>query len=243
MIDFDITYDELSDITKVYGIGSVNKNVDLSPLLTKWYASLKTNPDYSVYGDDLYIAELWQCWRQYSRRHLLNIQKKTNLSTGSIVDDNSHARTIVDLGCGVGLTTALLRMIFPDSDIIGTNIDGAKQTLVAKHFAKQYDFDIVTDINKLPQTDLVFASEYFEHIIEPITHLNLLCSIMKPSKLLIANAFGTTAIGHFDQYDTITGKLYAKDTSKLFNKNLKNMGFTKVKTKLWNSRPSYWSKV
>ena len=243
MIDYTITYEELIDITKHYGLGSVDKKSDLTPLLNRWYGSLPHSPDYGVYSDDLYIVELWQCWREYSRKHLLNIQKSSNTPTGSIVDNNKDIKTIVDLGCGVGLTTVLLKKMFPQCDVIGTNIAGTKQTDIAKHLAKRYGFTINTDINTLPKTDLVFASEYFEHIIDPIDHLKTLDDIMKPEKLLIANAFGTTAIGHFIYYNTPLGVLDAKTTSRLFNQTVQKLGFTNIKTKLWNSRPKYWSRV
>jgi hypothetical protein len=50
----------------------------LDEILDRWYASLKhDSPDYTVYAEDEYIAELWACWKVYSKTHLINIQKGT----------------------------------------------------------------------------------------------------------------------------------------------------------------------
>ena len=39
-----------------------------------------------------------------------------------------------------------------------------------------------------------------------------------------------------DKDKTFTGR----EISKLFNSTLKENGYTKIQTKLWNQRPNYW---
>jgi hypothetical protein len=88
----------------------------MEKLLKRWYDSLLIGtPDYSVYGEPEYIAELWVCWKIYSRSHLLNIQKPASLITESIANRHRNDGVIVDLGCGFALTTTALCQIFPNA--------------------------------------------------------------------------------------------------------------------------------
>jgi hypothetical protein len=220
----------------------------LDNLLEKWNSSLNSkNPDYSVYGEDVYIAELWACWKVYSKIHLSNIQKSKSLITRSITDNHKNDKCIVDLGCGFAYTTATIKQIFPNADVFGTNLDNTLQMSVAKTMAKDYNFTMLSDSSELnSEADLVFASEYFEHFERPIDHLDYIVDKINPKAMLIANAFGPVAIGHFKVYEVKTNELFgyewidAKSTGKLFNKRMRELGYKKVITKLWNNRPAYW---
>ena len=215
----------------------------LHALFDQWYQSLPHQPDYTVYGQDEYIAELWACWKVYSRAHLLNIQKPQSLFTHSIVDDNRDAGVVIDLGCGFAYTTAALAQIFPGASVWGTNLDNTLQMSVAKTMADDYGFMVCPDVSEIGRNaDLVFASEYFEHFEQPLEHLDYIIDTLKPGAMLIANAFGPRAIGHFDHY-VVDGNTYtAKQTGKLFNARMEDHGYVRRKTKLWNSRPAYWKK-
>jgi methylase of polypeptide subunit release factors len=215
----------------------------LESLLERWINSLQSTPDYLVYAHDHYIAELWACWKQYSRSHLLNIQKPNSLITESIINHLQASKTIVDLGFGFGYTTAALKQIFPRATVWGTNLADTLQIEVAQTMAKDYQFNITDQIQSIEApVDLVFASEYFEHIQNPIDHLHQVIEILRPQYWLIANAFGTTAIGHFDYYSVAGSLVPAKQCSKLFNAAMRQHGYKSIKTKLWNNRPFFWSK-
>lgn len=223
--------------------------VALQALFDSWYTSLLTGtPDYSVYGHDDYIAELWACWKVYSKQHLRNIQKPKSLITHSISSCHTDSKVIVDLGCGFAYTTAAITQIFPDAKVYGTNLDGTLQMSVAKQMAIDYGFTMKGDPSELgEEVDLAFASEYFEHFDKPIDHLDFVIEMLNPKAMLIANAFGPKAIGHFDYYDVKTNdivyeRLTAKATGKVFNDRMKHHGYVKVKTKMWNNRPAYWVK-
>jgi hypothetical protein len=230
---------------------NANKSLpqQLDAILQQWYNSLSTGtPDYSVYGVDEYIAELWACWKVYSRTHLRNIQKTKSLITHSIASVHANDKVIVDLGCGFAYTTATIKQIFPNSAVYGTNLDGTLQMKVARVMATDYSFTMKNDPSEIDdEVDLAFASEYFEHFDKPLDHLEYVVNTINPKAMLIANAFGPTAIGHFREYDIkqedgIYTKIDAKTTGKLFNKKMSTLGYTKVKTKLWNNRPAYWVK-
>jgi hypothetical protein len=66
--------------------------------------------------------------------------------------------------------------------------------------------------------------------------------ICDPKYLLIANSFNSISIGHFNAYKHNNDLINAKDMSRLFNNTLRDCGYIKVKTGLWNNRPSYWKK-
>lgn len=222
----------------------------LQSLFDRWYISLPTGtPDYSVYGDDDYIAELWACWKVYSKQHLRNIQKSKSLITHSIASCHTNDKVIVDLGCGFAYTTAAITQIFPNAKVYGTNLEGTLQMKVAKGMASDYNFTMKGDPSELCEdVDLAFASEYFEHFDKPLDHLDYVIETINPKAMLIANAFGPRAIGHFDNYLIIQPEsgqyqsVTAKEAGKLFNNRMKHHGYHKVKTKLWNNRPSYWKK-
>ena len=228
------------------GDAEARKKMQLGQKLEQqWYDSLKNGkPDWSVYGTDYYIAELWACWTVYSRFYLRSVFSPKSKPPDGIIADIGEIRKAVDLGCGFGFTTAAFKQQFPNAEIIGTNLENTLQMALAKQMSRNYGFDMVSSIDDITApTDVVFASEYFEHIPSPVQYLRNVLFRLKPKALLIANAFGTRAIGHFFCYN-IDGKLLnGKETSKAFNAELVKWGYKKIKTKLWNNRPSYWRKT
>jgi len=247
-IDVDKIKKLALESAKATNVGG-NLPSQLDVILQRWYTSLDRGiPDYSVYGEDEYIAELWACWKVYSRTHLHNIGKSNSLFTTSIVSKHINDSVIVDLGCGFAYTTAAIKQIFPNAGVYGTNLAGTLQMSVAESMATDYEFTMCGDPVEIDKTaDLVFASEYFEHFDRPIDHLDYIVETLKPGAMLIANAFGPRAIGHFTEYEVITlgsgfehQMIPAKQTGRLFNDRMKYHGYAKVKTKLWNNRPAYW---
>lgn len=212
----------------------------VADLEQRWYASLP-DPDYGVYDADEYIAELWVCWIIYSRKYLLEIQRGTSLPPCGVARSRDPVRCVVDLGCGFGHTTAALKEIYPDAAVIGTNLKGTLQYEVARGIGKLRGFTVISDISEVGHSvDLVFASEYFEHIYEPVAHLFGVVRAIQPHAMLIANAFGKVSTGHFEAYKIGQVELSGKATSRIFNGVLKQIGYRKIKTKLWNNRPALW---
>ena len=220
-------------------------------LETRWYASLSTDPDYSVYEDPYILSDLWACWAVYSRKTLLSISSKKSLNGRSIVDSmrdkrryGTGVRSVVDLGNGFGYTTAALKELFPDAEVCGTNFPNCLQWRYASEVGNICGFEMLSDVREKKVFDLVFASEYFEHISAPIDHLKGIIANAIPRYFVIANAFGAKAIGHFDDYLVKDGLFYKymtpAKTSRLFNQTLREAGYELVETNLWNNRPSFW---
>jgi len=217
---------------------------DKQYLETKWYMALKNGEqDYSIYGGDDYLGDIWACWVIYSRSYLRAINNIKSLGNHSVVQDMGNISLVADLGCGFGYTTAGLKQLFPMARVVGTNLPNTKQVIFAEKLSKKYRFEITYDLKKIGNTDLVFASEYFEHFYEPIKHLQEVLKYLNPEFLLIANAFGADSIGHFPQYKVNNELVSNKDIGRQFNQILKDSGYKKTKTKLWNNRPNYWKKI
>ena len=213
---------------------------------TRWYESLaEGTPDYeSAYGSQYIMSDLWACWVRYSSDYLKRIREHILPSV-----DMKQVSTVLDLGCGISYATAGLKELFPAADVYGTNFEGGIQWKFAQAFSAKRGFSVVSDVHKLGRNvDFVLASEYFEHIEDPVAHLIDILKTCDPKYIVTANAFGTTAIGHFIDYKFLHDiglfetRLEGKAISRLFNKTLRNFGYEKVETKCWNGRPNFWRK-
>lgn len=206
-----------------------------------WYDSLAAgSPDYSVYGADAYLAESFACWVVYSRQYLKAIESH-RFPSGGLDADLGGIRSIVDLGCGIGYTTATLRVNYPTAIVRGTNLPGTTQWRFAETLSDEYVFGLSENVEQ--EADVVFASEYFEHIEAPVAHLRTVVATAKPKALIVANSFSAKAIGHFDNYDVDGAKLDGRKTARAFSSELRSLGYQKVETQLWNSRPTYWRRA
>ena len=215
-----------------------------SPLAEKWYKSLESSsPDYSIYDHDFYLSEAWACWAIYSRKYLRAIKLDNSMYDKSVISDIGKIDKIVDLGCGLGYTTAALAQMFEGSSVIGTNIEGSKQSRFVQALAEVYGFQLSYDLSNIDHADLVFASEYFEHFLDPIAHLREVIEKLSPRFLIIANSFGVVAPGHFINYIDKGKEISGDKISRQFNLALESLGYKKMKVQFWNNRPSYYKRV
>jgi hypothetical protein len=204
-------------------------------LENRWYNSLKVGtPDYSIYQEEIYLGDVWACWQVYSKKYLKNILK---IAKTTLVDVNS----VIDIGNGIGYTTLGLKEIFPSADVFGLNY---KDSYQMKYCRTHTGITMVDDIKGIgKQIDLVFASEYFEHIYKPIEHLDDILDKLKPKYLIIANSFRSVSLGHFPIFEHKGQKISNKAIGRLFNKHLRDRGYTNVRSGFWNNRPAIWKKV
>tara|TARA_R100000995_G_C3479228_1_gene122836 strand:- start:1167 stop:1985 length:819 start_codon:yes stop_codon:yes gene_type:complete len=205
----------------------------------KWYNTF----DYTIYDDQYYFTDLWACWNLYSRQYVLSIQKDKKIFEFL----KQNIKSIVDLGCGIGYSTAMLKQMFPVFDVYGTNLPTTKQYNFCCEMGKTYKFQVtdnVQNINK--KIDLIFASEYFEHIETPTDHIKKIIETLEPKCLFLANSFNTKSVGHFIKYkqqNNLSTEIYDQSlASRKFNKFLRNLDYVSVKTTLWNNRPRLWIK-
>lgn len=208
----------------------------------RWHESLKgkSGPDWSVYAGDYYLAELWATWIAYSRVYIRTFLSERRVAEKmSFAEYASDVKSVLDLGCGVGLSTAALKEMFPNARVVGTNLEGTRQIEIARRVAKACDFEIMPEAKG--QFDMIFASEYFEHLTSPVAHLRTLVNTTTPRLILTANSFhAERAVGHFPCYYIDGEWIAGKDTSRRFMSELRALGFRKFKVRFWNHRPRVW---
>jgi len=208
-----------------------------------WYDSIaKNKPDYAVYSHPDYLGDIWTCWCLYSRHSVLSLNKPNSLFNRPVTEELKKFTSICDLGCGFGYTTLGLKEILPSLSVSATNIENSYQYEMARQNFAGTDIKLHGSVSEAGQTDIVFASEYFEHFERPIEHLSDVLQHMNPSVLILANTFKGTAIGHFNVYKNESELVPNHEMSKKFNQFLKKCGYTKIKTKIWNQKPSIWVK-
>lgn len=232
---------------KMLNSKQVDRNVLLpsQALEQRWYASLERGePDYGVYDTQEFLAELWPCWVVYSRKYILSLLQEKSFPPRGVFSSLEPFARIVDLGCGIGHTTAAFRILYPDAEVIGTNFPNHLQTLYAQMLIDEYEFKIARDVAAIRgATDLVFASEYFEHIEDPVAHLHEVIDALQPRVLVFANAFGARALGHFDKYRHGVRVIDGKTVGRFFLKHLRALGYAKLPTSLYNNRPSVYVRL
>jgi len=205
----------------------------------RWYDSLSRGiPDYSVYADPYYFCDLWLCWITYSRKYLRDISSINSMRGRSVVQATGTARSVLDLGCGAGYTTAALKQLYPAARVCGTNFPGSLQYALASKMGEKYKFEITGAPKE--KVDLIYATEYFEHQQDPLLHLAAVLKTCQPQYLIIANTFNSPSIGHFDWYNHMGVAYPGRLIGLEFNRMLKVVGYQKIKTSCWNNRPSFW---
>lgn len=214
-------------------------------LLNEWYAGLENgSAPFEIYGRSEYLAELWSCWSVYSRIYLKKIEAKKPMPPHGIAGNIRDGGLVVDLGNGIGITSAAFTEIFPHANVIGTNLMDSAQGRICKMLASEYGFSMLEDTRSIGfQADMAFASEYFEHFENPIEHLDEIVSSVRPRRMIVANAFTARAIGHFDVYKDNGQNFTGVQIAKRFADSMRKMGYRKLKTGLFNDRPSVWELV
>lgn len=204
----------------------------------RWYQSLKNQcPDYSVYSDEEYVFEATACYVNYSRHYIKLVH--------SVADKLPQFTNIYDMGCGVGLSTALLKHYWPETNVYGTQVNGLQYTLASK-ISNIYNFKLLPDLdnvpNKIIKQSMIIALDYAEHFQRPFEHFVPI--IQKEPKIMVfANSFASKSVGHFDLYISENGNsLESKKTGREFNKMIKNFGYQKLNVNFYNSRPTIWIK-
>lgn len=207
----------------------------------RWYSSLERgSPDYTVYLDPYMLVEVWACWCLYSRKYIKLIDTRLKPSGTSVRSVLGRVSSVLDLGCGCGYTTAALREAFPTASVTGTQYRGSPQFVVASRMGMAHRFRVVEKASE--HADVVFASEYFEHHQRPVEHLRDVLDAATPRVLMVANAFGSRSVGHFNVYADGASVLSPAAASRLFSKCLRDRGYVKRETGFWNNRPALWVK-
>ena len=214
----------------------------LSELCDHWERSLNAGtPDFSVYSHPVYVYESFNCWKQYARRYL-----KLMAHFDAFQFDKYSVNSVIDLGCGCAYSTVALKSIFPEATIVGTNLKGSLQYSIDEDVLENIPDCYMVDESQtlaLPKVDVVFASEFFEHLPEPVELLRGLVSTYSPKYFVFANTFTRMSIGHFQTYYDRGVPYTGINISRYFNHYLRNHGYVKIDTGFFNSRPQIFKFV
>lgn len=197
-----------------------------------WYKSVKSgSPDFSIYDGARYVPEATACYLVYAKRYI-----KT---ASSFIEGKWPVNEIWDLGCGIGASTALLKLLFPGASVFGTQLP-SEQRKIAEMFGREFGFKITDSMQSNPGS-VVFMLDYLEHFRCPTEHLQTIIS-QKPRLLVMANSFGATAVGHFPEYKIGDSVFTNKETGRHFGQWLKKNGYKRVGTGFYNNRPAIWER-
>lgn len=199
--------------------------------------------NYNVYGHRDYYAEAFACWYIYSSKYLkriFDLEVKSPDVFESLRLDSVDS--IIDLGNGLGFTTLMIARHFRNAKIYGTNL---KDTLQWEFCSKTNhgEYELIQDYSTLGHIDIVFASEYFEHIENCLEHVSDIVDKISPRIMVIANSFNTRGIGHIYNYLNYGQVIHQSLISKQFIKKMISLGYAKVPTKFWNQSPNVYVKV
>lgn len=212
------------------------RHSDPTELERRWYDSLAAGaPDYGVYDTLWYIAETFACWQVYSRKYIVNCIK------AGVFDELGRVDRVIDIGCGIGMTTASFANCFPRADVVGINLRDTTQWKVAEQFSHRFSFTLSPDLPE-SRADVIFASEFFEHLTDPLAYLQQVLDRTSPRLFICANTFTAPAIGHFPLYRGVDGSYRdGSTTTRVFSQLLRSCGYRRVKEiKFWNDRPQVW---
>lgn len=214
-------------------------NSIIKECISKWEASLDTGkPAYELYNHNCYMNESFVCWKTYARRYLLLLKKYLTKPNCDL--DISDVKTVLDLGCGCGYSTVGLKAIFPKAQIKATNLKDTLQwklDLAVTNGTPDIEMRDENETFNLESVDLVFASEFFEHLTNPIEYLRKLINTYHPKYIIFANTFTQMSLGHFRSYFDGTEELKGVQVSNRFGKVLRDNNYVKLSTHFFNNRP------
>lgn len=238
----DSCFDELVELANGFKPLTVEQaSKDWPELYKQWEKSVdEGKPDYSVYEADSYLYESFLCWKLYASRYVKLLRKYLAKDDCKLKVD--EIKTIADLGCGCGYSTVALKSVFPDATVIGTNLPGTMQYYIDKKVCEGIDGCYMQDENDdfKESMDMIFASEFFEHLTNPIDLLEELIKKYSPKYFVVANTFTKMSLGHFREYYYDGTAYTGPDMSRKFNDILRSHGYVAVETGFFNNRPRVW---
>ena len=116
------------------------------------------------------------------------------LILGHVKPEALKNKRLLDFGCGCGASTVLLARMFPDTEIVGIELN-AKSLAIAKLRVKHYQLDNVQFLlspnsNRLPENigkfDFILLNAVFEHLLpnERLTVLPQLWSLLNSQGIM-----------------------------------------------------------
>lgn len=189
-----------------------------SDVRASWIASYDFKTDIIEYEN--YATWALQHWMMY---------------TGFLEGIENFSGSIIDVGCGVGYSTAMLADRFPKSRVVGIDMSSESIQFARSYNARENVSYIEGDFfnfNTKTKFDLVFALEILEHI-KAVNHFRFIKKLFA-----ILNNSGTCFISTpnaLDELDVETGHIgmLNRERAKIFIKKLK---FSIIRSFFYNNK-------
>lgn len=198
----------------------------------EWEAAADPSYLMSQYDSRWYALTLIDCFCDYTAKNAKAFASWWEYRTG----------TILDLGGGIGASTALLEDL-AGAEVVFHSYGEGPQLTIARDLIGASTSVVTRDEKALlreVRPTAVFACELFEHVRDPF---RLLADITEAEVDVIccANSFGAYDFGHWRTYDDGRGGEIPRDSmGREFAKELRLLGWRKDPAAFWNGRPSIW---
>lgn len=106
--------------------------------------------------------------------------------------------TLLDLGCGFGMLSALLAVHAPGRAMIGLDVDAAKIARARRLFGDLARFEVVdfaAPLVDLPLADAVVTWDVLHHLADPLGLLRFALARLRPGGVLLVKENDTVPLG------------------------------------------------
>lgn len=160
-----------------------------------------------------------------------------------LIDKDNQYKKIIELGCGTGYYSGLLKERFNNSDILCVDIS-KEMTDIAGKKNPSINF-IKTDIERLEpdfleEFDLITSNSVFHWLNNPKLFIKNLKKLKKKNKQLILSIFGNNTLSELQNlidYPLISGSFNSKNEWELFLQNNFPDNFTLIHETIPKSYP------
>jgi 2-polyprenyl-3-methyl-5-hydroxy-6-metoxy-1,4-benzoquinol methylase len=143
---------------------------------------------------------------------------------GATLQEVNNGDVCLDIGCGVGVLTNLIKNTYPNCEVWGVDIsDQAIRDNIKENPSITYHKQEIGNLNKVPSNhfDFVFSGETLEHLDHPEDLIKDACMALKPGGKLVI----TTPEGHNIPSEEHVYEFSHEDVEKL----MKDNGFDNVR--------------
>lgn len=160
-----------------------------------------------------------------------------------LLGNGPEPERIMDWGAGVGLTTAMLALLWPKATVVYLNISERQEAMARWVFQQtgvSERIEYAKDVRYVPPVDMVCAFDLLEHLEKPIAELQL---ALTGANLYAHTSFSfsrATYYGHWREFEVGGETVPHTKMNRLVHKTLEGWGWEReYKGKFWNESTVY----